>query len=136
MVVTQKIAWIVVRFVFAGWYFGVGTLGLVTITNDPAKDAAEATTALEKAMAHSLFMNPLLSLCCFVGGAALFFPRTIPLGLVILAPLVIIIFFFHIVITKDYAWGALNLVLLLALAWRYRRGFDQLWNYREPTLSR
>jgi hypothetical protein len=41
------------------------------------------------------------------------------LGIVILMPLVIIIFFFHIVITKSYAWGALNLVWLIVLGWHF-----------------
>jgi hypothetical protein len=53
-----KIVWPTARIVFACWYFGVGFIGL--ITNSPTKDAAEATTSLEKAMAQSLFMNPLL----------------------------------------------------------------------------
>ena len=125
----EKIAWTAVRLIFACWYFGVGIIGF--ITNDPVKDAAEAATALEKAMAQSLFMNPLLCLCCLLGGGAMFLPRTTPLGIAILTPLVVIIFFFHMVITKSYAWGALNLVLLIALAWRFRRGFESLWNYRE-----
>jgi hypothetical protein len=43
-------------------------------------------------MAESGFLNPLLCLCCTIGGAALFLKRSSPLGLVILAPLVIIIF--------------------------------------------
>jgi hypothetical protein len=126
----EKFLWPTLRLIFASWYFGVGVVGI--ITNSPTRDAADATTLLEKAMAQSLFMNLLLCLCCFVGGGALFFRRTTPLGLVILAPLVIIIFFFHIVITKSFAWGALNLAWFAALAWRYRHGFDQLWNYQEP----
>ncbi len=48
------------------------------------------------------------------------------------APLVIIIFCFHMVITKSYLWGSLNLILLAAIAWQFRRGFDQLWNYAGP----
>jgi hypothetical protein len=125
----EKIVWLALRIIFACWYFGVGVIGL--ITNDPVKDAAEATTTLEKAMAQSLFMNPLLCLCCLVGGGALFFRRTTPLGIVLLAPLVIIIFFFHVVLTKSFAWGTLNLAWLAALTWRHRHGFDQLWNYQE-----
>jgi hypothetical protein len=47
-------------------------------------------------------------------------------------PLVITIFCFHIVLTKSYLWGSLNLIWLAALAWQFRRGFDQLWNYAGP----
>jgi hypothetical protein len=131
--VIRKVGWSAVRIIFAAWYFGVGVIGF--ITNNPAKDAAQATTSLEKAMAQSLFMNPLLCLCCLAGGGALFFRRTAPQGIVILTPLVTIILFFHIMITPDWWWGSLNLVWLAVLAWRYRHGFDQLWNYHEPVRS-
>jgi hypothetical protein len=123
----QNYLWLAARLIFAAWYFGVGVLGF--ILNDRTKDIAQATTGLERAMAESGFLNPLLCLCCTVGGAALFLKRSSPLGLVILAPLVIIIFCFHMMITKDYWWGALNLALLLALIWRFRRGIEPLWSY-------
>lgn len=123
----QRYLWLAARLIFAAWYFGTGVLGFVL--NDRAKDIAQATTGLERAMAESGFMNPLLCLCCTVGGAALCFKRSSPLGLVVLAPLVIVIFFFHIIITKDYWWGALNLALLLALSWHFRRGLEPLWAY-------
>lgn len=126
----KKYLFVAVRLIFALWYFGVGTVGF--ITNNAAKDAAQASTPFEKAMAETGFMNLLLCLACFVGGGAMFFRRTTPLGIVILAPLVIIIFCFHTVITKSYLWGSLNLLLLAALAWQFRRGFDQLWNYAGP----
>jgi len=60
------------------------------------------------------------------------FRRTTPLGIVILTPLVIIIFCFHMVMTRSYLWGSLNLILLSVNAWQFRRGFDQLWNYCGP----
>ncbi len=121
------------RLVFASWYFGVGVVGF--ITNDAVKDAQQASTSLEKAMAETGFMNLLLCLACFMGGGAMFFKKTTPLGIVILAPLVIIIFFFHIVLTRGYFWGSLNLLWLAGLAWRFRDGFDQLWNYAGPAHS-
>ncbi len=127
----QKYLFIAVRLIFALWYFGVGVIGL--ITNDAAKDAAMASTSLERGMAESLFMNPLLCLACLAGGGAMLIRRTTPLGIAILAPLVIIIFCFHMVITKSYVWGSLNLILLAANAWRFRRGFERLWNYSEVT---
>ena len=89
-------------------------------------------TAFEAALAQTGFMNPLLCLGCFLGGGALLFRRTAPLGIALLAPLVVIIFCFHLFMTKSYLWGTLNLLWLAALAWRYRRGFDQLWHYTGP----
>jgi hypothetical protein len=41
-------------------------------------------------------------------------------------------FCFHMVITKSYFWGSLNLMLLAVLAWEFRRGFEPLWNYAGP----
>lgn len=121
---------IVARLVFALFYFGVGALGL--ITGDRAKDIANAATSFQRALSETGFMDPLLCLACLVGGGALFFQRTAPLGIAVLAPLVIIIFFFHLVITHDWLWGALNLAWLLALAWYYRRGFYSLWHFQSP----
>jgi hypothetical protein len=123
----QRYLWTSARFVLAAWYFGVGVLGF--ILNDRAKDIAKATTDLERVMAQSGFLNPLLCLCCTVGGGALFLRRTSPLGLVLLAPLVLIIFCFHVTITKDYWWGTLNLAMLLALIWHFREGLKPLWRY-------
>jgi len=128
--VLRKYLSMAVRLIFALWYFGVGVIGFMT--NDAVKDAANASTPLEKAMAESLFMNPLLCLACLVGGGAMLLRRTTPLGIVILTPLVIIIFCFHMVITKSYLWGSLNLILLAANAWQFRRAFDPLWNYAGP----
>jgi hypothetical protein len=125
----EKYAFIVTRLVFALWYFCVGVIGFVT--NNASKDAAHAATAFEKALAETGFMNLLLCAACLFGGGALLFRRTAPLGLVILMPLVIIFFFFHIVITKSYVWGTLNLVWLIALGWHFRSAFHSLWNYPE-----
>jgi hypothetical protein len=123
----QRYSWLASRLIVAAWYFGVGVLGF--IHNDQANDIAQATTDLERVMAQSGFLNPLLCLCCTFGGAALFFRRTSPLGLVVLGPLVVIIFSFHIFITKDYWWGTLNIGLLLALSWHFRKGLKPLWTY-------
>ena len=117
------------RLIFALWYFGVGTIGFAT--NNAAKDAANAATAFEKALAETGFMNPLLCAACFAGGGALLFRRTAPLGVVILMPLVIIIFFFHMLITKSYVWGTVNLLWLVVLGWHFRSAFQALWSYPE-----
>jgi hypothetical protein len=50
---------------------------------------------------------------------------------VVLGPLVVIIFCFHMMITKYDWWGALNLALLLALMWHFRSGFEPLWSYEK-----
>jgi len=95
--VIEKYAFLAARLIFALYYFSVGILGFVN--NNASKDAADAATAFEKALAETGFMNLLLCAACFAGGGALLLRRTAPLGVVILAPLVIIIFFFS---HRDY----------------------------------
>jgi hypothetical protein len=129
ILVIKKYAFTGARLIFALWYFCVGVIGFVT--NNATKDAAHSATAFEKALAETGFMNLLLCAACFAGGGALLFRRTAPLGLVILAPLVIIIFFFHFAITKSYLWGTLNLIWLIALTWHFRSAFHALWNFAE-----
>lgn len=55
--------------------------------------------------------------------------RTAPLGIVMLAPVVVVIFLFHVVLTGNWPWGTLNLAWIAGLGWRYRRGFTALWTY-------
>ncbi len=124
----MKYLLIAFRLVFALYYFGVGAYGLAVGNRE--RDLAEATTSLERAMAELGFMDTLLCVVCIAGGAALFFSRTTPLGIVILAPLVTIIFLFHTFLTHSFAWGALNILWLAALAILYRRGVAPLWNYK------
>jgi hypothetical protein len=119
------------RLIFASYYFGVGVVGLAL--GDRAKDLALAPTTFQRALSETGFMDPLLCLACLVGGGAMFFRRTTPLGVVILAPIVTVIFLFHLMITNSGAWGTLNLAWLLALAWQCRRGLQPLWTYTETS---
>lgn len=92
------------------------------------REVAAGAVAFQKALTESRFMDPLLALTCFVGGAALLIPRMTPLGIVVLAPVVAVIFLFHVVLSGNWMWGSLNLIWLGALAWRYRNAFSTLWN--------
>jgi hypothetical protein len=118
------------RFMFASFYFFIGGIQQF-INSDPVKDALQADTSFERALAQTHYMKPLLCIGCIVGGGLLFFKRTTPLGVVIVTPIVIIIFFFHMLITRAYLWGTLNVVLLATIMWQFRRGFYALWNYKD-----
>lgn len=54
----ERYIFLAARLIFALWYFGVGIIGFAT--NNAAKDAANAGTAFEKALAETGFMNLLL----------------------------------------------------------------------------
>jgi hypothetical protein len=122
------------RWIFGLWYLLSGGTWLVTHASGRGAANHEVTPgaiAFTKALAETQFMNPLLASACLVGGAALLVRRTSPLGIAILAPIVVVIFLFHLVLTGNWLWGTLNLVWFVALAWHYRRAFTALWTYSE-----
>ena len=125
---------IAARWIFGLWYALTGGSWLVTHALRRGTAHHEVTAgaiAFQKALTESNFMDPLLALTCFVGGAALFLRRTTPLGIVMLAPVVVVIFLFHLMLTGNWIWGTLNLVWFAGLAWRCRRAFEALWTYSE-----
>lgn len=88
-----------------------------------------AATAFSTALADTGFVNPLMAATFLAGGLCLLFKRTAPLGIVILAPSVAIIFFFHLVLTGNWAWGSFWAAGLALLAWRFREAFRPLWSF-------
>jgi hypothetical protein len=74
--------------------------------------------AFQRAFTESHFMDPLLAVACFLGGGALLVHRTTPLGIAMLAPVVVVIFLFHLLLTGNWIWGAFNLIWFTGLTWR------------------
>jgi hypothetical protein len=70
-----------------------------------------------------------------VGGLALILHRTAPLGLVLLAPSVGVIFLFHLMLTGSVVWGTEWALGLVLLAWHYRSAYTALWNYTSPGVA-
>jgi hypothetical protein len=126
------------RWIFGLWYLLTG--GVWFVAHGLGRGAAHrevtaGAVAFQRALTESQFMDPLLALTCFVGGAALLIRRTSPLGIVILAPVVMVIFLFHLVLSGNWKWGTLNLIWFAGLAWCFRRGFTSLWSYVETPQS-
>jgi len=122
----------VARVVFGLFYFATGVaillyalFGIGGPPNQPTPEASEFTMALTA----SRFVDPLLSLAYLIGGGALVRHRSAPLGILVLAPVVLVIFCFHLVLSGQWIWGTANLAWLLALAWNYRSAFPPLWSY-------
>jgi hypothetical protein len=122
------------RWIFGLWYLASGGAWLVAHRlgrGGAHHEVAPGAIAFQKALTESQFMDPLLALACFFGGAALLIRRTAPLGIAMLAPVVVVIFLFHLVLTGNWMWGTLNLVWFAGLAWCFRRAFTALWSYPE-----
>lgn len=97
----------------------------------PDHEEAPAAKALTTALTTSGIVEPLIAAVCLVGGGLLFFRRTAPLGIAVLAPLVTGIFIFHLLLNQQWPWGTFHFCYLAVLAWLHRSAFRPLWNYED-----
>jgi hypothetical protein len=129
-----KYVFVAARRVFGLWYFITGGAWFVShlLGRGVAHhEVAAGAIAFQTALTESRFMDPLLASTCLFGGAALLFRRTSPLGIVVLAPVVVVIFLFHAVLSGNWLWGTMNLLWFAGLAWHYRRALAILWSHVE-----
>lgn len=130
--------WPALRIIFGLFFLLMGlwavssSFGLGSPPEQPTKAAADFTSALT----NSGFMDPLMGVSFIVGGGALLLRRTVPLGLVVLAPSVAVILFFHLVLSRQYLWGPFVAAYFLALAWHHRRQLEPLWQAHVPPEDR
>jgi len=88
--------------------------------------------AFLEALSATSFFTPVLGVTFLAGASALLFQRTAPLGIVLLAPPMVIIFFFHIFLTGMVLWGSVWAGTLAVLAWGHREAFTALFSFRGP----
>lgn len=124
-------AWTGLRWLFALFFFATGvaiatslTLGWPGAVHQPTVPAQ----AFDNALHHSGFMDPLIGASYLVGGAALAFRRTTPLGLILLAPSVVVIFFFDTFLAASAPVGVATLAVWGLLALRHLPRFHGLWS--------
>ena len=126
-----KRLWTAMRFGYGLFFLLSGIAILLSVATGwpgaPAQPTPEAQ-AFTDALAASGFVDPLLGAVCAAGGASLLIDRTAPLGIVLLAPPVAIILFFHLTLSGQYIWGPAVAAGLAALAWRYRLRLSALWS--------
>ena len=131
MIPRDPIGWRLLRWIYGGFYLAVGLqaglvfLGAIPPVEYPNRNSAEFMVA----MRETGFMVPLMIFGFISSGACLLFQRTTPLGVVLLAPFVVIIFFTTTLLDARWVWGGLHLAILCVLAWRYRDAFVSLWRY-------
>ena len=108
--------------IFLGLIFFVFGLNgfLHFLPNPPLPDAAGAFMG---AMAKTGYMFPLIKGTEVLGGLLLLSGRLVPLGLLLLAPVIVNIVAFHFVLAPPNPVTFLVLALPLYLAWVYRNNF-------------
>lgn len=84
----------------------------------------QPATSLLGALAATGYFLPLLGLTEVVAGALLIVGRFVPLALVVLAPIVVNIAFFHLVLAPDLVSVAMIVGAQIYLAWVYRDAFS------------
>lgn len=119
----MEIAKSLFRIAYGAWFAFWGIAPLIGVASPPVENA-EAVALMEAngasfplALAHATFV---------LGGLALIWKRTAPLGIAILAPTVTWILLFHTTLTASVAWGAFWFAGLLVLAWWHRAAFVPL----------
>lgn len=134
----EVIGWRLLRWIFGGFYLAIGLQSFLVVLGlipRPDFDMQQGSAAFMTALRETGFIVPLMVIGFVASGVALLYQRTVPLGLVILAPFVVVIFFTNVMLDPRWAWGTVHLLVLLALAWRHRSAFTPLWSYDSRTDS-
>ncbi len=120
-------AWMLGRTLFGLFFIYAAVMVTITYGGMHPPEATAAARDFTTALDRTGFFNPLLIVSMIVAGLALLFNRTAPLGLILLAPSVVVITCFHWFLTGDYLWGTVWPVWFAVLAWHYRHVFARLW---------
>ncbi len=107
------------------FFFGLnGILHFLPVPPMPDNDASRLSMILMQS--HWMTFVALLQV---VGGLLLLVGRYVPLGLVILAPIIVNILLFHILLMpKGVVPGLVAALLEIFLIWAYRRSFRGLFD--------
>lgn len=128
----DSIPWRILRYLYAAYYLFIGVylaLSLVGIIAPPHPKVSGASAAFQGALGKTGFMFPLLAFTYIASASALCFHRTAPFGLVLLAPVAVIIFFTDTLLDTAWLFGTLNAVVLATLAWHFRSAYRPLFSY-------
>jgi hypothetical protein len=109
------------------FYAFVGFNGLFHLMAMP-EGTTPASSAFFAALHASGFMLPLLSLSFLIGGLLLLLDRTAPLGMIFLAPPIVVIPLYNALLERQpFTSGPFVVAIELFLAWYYWKRFKPLW---------
>ena len=93
------------------------------------------TKAFTEAIFATGFIGPIMSVTYVVSGILMIYTRTAPLGIVLLAPFIVVILFTHLMLDGSPVFGILLAALLGLFAWQFRDAYKPMWNYRNSSLK-
>ncbi len=125
----MRIAMIVVRTILGLIFFVFGLNGFLQFMPSPPMPAA--ADAFFGALASTGYMIPLIFVTQVVGGAMLLVGLAVPFALVLLAPVIVNIFFFHLFLAPGGRVVAIVVCTLeLFLGWYHWNAFAPLFGGR------
>ena len=127
----------ILRWLYAAFYLLVGiqtTLALLGVIPAPDFDLSPRNAGFQAALGETGFIVPIMALVFMASGILMFFKRTSPFGIVLLAPFVVVIFFTHLMLDGSVIWGTTHLGLLTLFAWQFRSAYRPLWGHSDTQL--
>jgi putative oxidoreductase len=121
----MKIAILIARILLGIVFFGTGIVSILKL-GKMAGMPTDATTFLNLMVAHNY--TTFVALIMLVGGLLLLVGRFVPIGLVLLGPILVNILLFHILFqVPGIITGVICTVLEIFLIWAYRISFQGLF---------
>jgi hypothetical protein len=120
------------RWIYALLFLAMGAQSLLVYAGIlPHSDypGSPEIKAFTDAIFSTGFIGPIMSITYFGSGVLMLFERTAPLGIVLLAPFVVVILFTHLMLDGTPALGILVAALLGLFAWQFRKAYRPMWNY-------
>ncbi|MBB5706506.1 hypothetical protein [Sphingopyxis panaciterrulae] len=119
--------WAVARILFGLFFLYAPLMVIVQFGGQNPPETMPAASDFASALDRTGFMNPLIIGTMLMGGAALLFERSAPVGLILLGPSIAVIAGFHWFLTGKLVWGSIWPVWFLLLVWHHRDVFSRLW---------
>lgn len=122
----------ITRWIYAAFFLLMGAhsllvyAGILPHTDYPGSPEIKAFT---EAIFSTGFIGPIMSITYFSSGILMLFNRTAPLGIILLAPFIVVILFTHLMLNGNPAIGIMTASLLGLFAWQYRKAYQPMWNY-------
>jgi hypothetical protein len=131
----DPVVWRVIRWLYGAYFVFLGVsaaLQLIGVLPEPHWDVSPASAAFMTAMDRTGFLTRLLAFVFAASGLAFLVYRTAPLGVVLLAPVMVNIVLMDTLVDTHPIWATAHAAPLLALAWRFRSAYRPLWSYAPP----
>jgi hypothetical protein len=126
----------ITRWIYSAFFFLIGAQSLLVLAGIlPHSDypGSPESKAFTDAIFSTGFISPIMSITYVSSGILMLFNRTAPLGIVLLAPFIVVILFTHLMLNGNPILGILLASLLGLFAWQFREAYQPMWNYRNKS---